>query len=47
MQNYIIKICRNIRRIRKAYNQLNDNYKKIMLKDIVIESFEYDIFKEK
>lgn len=31
----------------KAYNQLNDNYKQIMLKDIVIESFEYDIFKEK
>lgn len=33
--------------LEKAYNQLNDNYKKIMLKDIVIESFEYDIFKEK
>lgn len=34
-------------KLEKAYNQLNDNYKKIMLKDIVIESFEYDIFKEK
>lgn len=33
--------------LEKAYNQLNDNYKQIMLKDIVIESFEYDIFKEK
>lgn len=34
-------------KLEKAYNQLNDNYKQIMLKDIVIESFEYDIFKEK
>lgn len=34
-------------KLEKAYDQLNDNYKKIMLKDIVIESFEYDIFKEK
>lgn len=33
--------------LEKAYNQLNDNYKQIMLKDIAIESFEYDIFKEK
>ena len=33
--------------LEKAYNQLNDNYKQIMLKDIVIDSFEYDIFKEK
>ena len=33
--------------LEKAYNQLNDNYKQIMLKDIVVESFEYDIFKEK
>ena len=33
--------------LEKAYNQLNDNYKQIMLKDIVIESFEYDTFKEK
>lgn len=33
--------------LEKAYNQLNDNYKQIMLKDIVIESFEYDMFKEK
>ena len=33
--------------LEKAYNQLNDNYKQIKLKDIVIESFEYDIFKEK
>lgn len=33
--------------LEKAYNPLNDNYKQIMLKDIVIESFEYDIFKEK
>lgn len=33
--------------LEKTYNQLNDNYKQIMLKDIVIESFEYDIFKEK
>lgn len=34
-------------KLEKAYNQLNDNYKQIMLKDIVIESFEYDTFKEK
>lgn len=34
-------------KLKKAYNQLNDNYKQIMLKDIVIESFEYEIFKEK
>ena len=34
-------------KLEKAYNQLNDNYKQIMLKDIVIESFEHDIFKEK
>lgn len=34
-------------KLEKAYDQLNDNYKQIMLKDIVIESFEYDIFKEK
>lgn len=34
-------------KLEKAYNQLNDNYKQIMLKDIVIESFEYYIFKEK
>lgn len=34
-------------KLEKAYNQLNDNYKQIMLKDIVIKSFEYDIFKEK
>lgn len=33
--------------LEKVYNQLNDNYKQIMLKDIVIESFEYDIFKKK
>lgn len=33
--------------LKKAYNQLNDNYKQIMLKDIVIESFEYDTFKER
>ena len=33
--------------LEKAYNQLNDNYKQIMLKDIVIDSFEYDTFKEK
>lgn len=34
-------------KLENAYNQLNDNYKQIMLKDIVIDSFEYDIFKEK
>lgn len=34
-------------KLEKAYNQLNDNYKQIMLKDIVTESFEYDTFKEK
>lgn len=33
--------------LEKACNQLNNNYKQIMLKDIVIENFEYDIFKEK
>lgn len=33
-------------KLEQTYNQLNSNYKQIMLKDILIEKFEYDTFKE-
>lgn len=32
--------------LKKSYEELNENYKKIMMKNIEIEKFEYDDFKE-